>query len=174
MTDQPDKRPEDQPAPGEPAPTTPPQEPPTYSAPPPTYGTPPAAEQPGGYQSHPQAAAPAGGYSTELSPSDQRMWAMLAHLGAILFGFLAPLVVYLVQKDRGHYVREQSREALNFNITLLIAYVAVGILTVVTFGLAGILFFALIVVNIVFPVLGGLAANKGENYRYPINWRLVS
>lgn len=190
MTDQPDKRPEDEPATGEPAP--PPQEPPAYGTTPPAYGaTPPAdeppayapppaaaptpaAQQPADYQAYPQSAPGAGGYSSELSPSDQRMWAMLAHLGAILFGFLAPLVVYLVQKDRGQYVREQSREALNFNITLLIAYVVVGILTVVTFGLAGILFFALIVLNILFPILGGLAANKGENYRYPINWRLVS
>lgn len=165
MTDQnPEQRPEDAPVPEPtaaqppPMPEQPPQPPPPqqYAPPPPSYG------QQGG------------GYSTELSPADQRMWAMLAHLGAILFGFLAPLVVYLVQKDRGAYVREQSREALNFNLTLLVAYVAVGVLGVITFGIGTLLIFPLVIVNIVFPILAGVAANRGENYRYPVAWRIVS
>ncbi|MFZ5872543.1 MAG: DUF4870 domain-containing protein [Actinomycetota bacterium] len=173
MTDQnPERRPEDAPAPEPTAaqqPPTPEQPPPPQQyAPPPAYG-----QQPGGYQAYPGGAA-AGGYSTELSPADQRMWAMLAHLGAILFGFLAPLIVYLVQKDRGAYVREQSREALNFNLTLLVAYVVVAIFSVITFGIGAFLIFPLVIVNIVFPILAGVAANRGENYRYPVAWRMVS
>jgi uncharacterized Tic20 family protein len=146
---------------------------------PPAYGQAPGAQQgyeqpqqPGyqqqGYQQAPGAQQP---YSTEMSPSDQRMWAMLAHLGGILFGFLAPLIVFLVQKDRGAYVNDQSKEALNFQITLLIAYVVGSVLSIIFVGL--LILFAAWIAAIVFGIMAGLAANKGENYRYPFNIRMV-
>ena len=151
---------------------------------PPAYGQAPGAQQgyeqpqqpgfqqPGsqqqGYQQAPGAQQP---YSTEMSPSDQRMWAMLAHLGGILFGFLAPLIVFLVQKDRGAYVNDQSKEALNFQLTLLIAYVVGSVLSIIFIGL--LILFAAWIAAIVFGIMAGLAANKGENYRYPLNIRMV-
>ena len=131
-----------------------------YGQPPDQQGSPPAQGQPG--------------YGQELSPADQRMWSILGHLGGILFAFLAPLVVYLVQKDRGQYVKEQSAEALNFQITILIGYVIVTVLTIITFGLGGILYLAVWIVSIVFAIMAGLASNKGENYRYPVTLRLIS
>lgn len=182
----PERRP-GEPEPGQQPPATPPpspQEPaatpPQYgeapqSAPPP-YGQPPQpapqqyGQQPPAYGQYPSGAA-AGGYSTELSPADQRMWAMLAHLGGIILGFIAPLIVFLVYKDRGAYVKEQSTEALNFQIMLAIAYVISFILWFVIIGM--LLTFVVAIINIVFPILAAVAVNKGENYRYPINWRLV-
>jgi uncharacterized Tic20 family protein len=146
---------------------------------PPAYGQAPGAQQgyeqpqqPGyqqqGYQQAPGAQQT---YSTEMSPSDQRMWAMLAHLGGILFGFLAPLIVWLVQKDRGAYVNDQSKEALNFQLTLLIAYVVGSVLSIIFIGVF--ILFAAWIAAIVFGIMAGLAANKGENYRYPFNIRMV-
>jgi uncharacterized Tic20 family protein len=137
------------------------------------YGQPGQPGQPGPYGQYPQVG-PAQGYSQELSPADQRMWAMLAHLGGIILGFVAPLIVYLVQKDRGIFVREQSREALNFQLTLLIAYVIASVIGVITFGIGFILYLPLVVLNILLPILAGVAANKGENYRYPLTVRMVS
>ena len=171
--DQPEQPPQRPDQPQQPPPYG--QQPPPYGQQPPPYGQqpPPYGQQPGGYQAYPGAGAPpAGGYTNELSPADQRMWSMLAHLGAILFSFLAPLVVYLVMKDRGPFVREQSREALNFNITLAIGYVVGAVLTTVFIG--GLVMFALGVLNIVFPILAAIAVNKGENYRYPFAWRIVT
>ena len=49
---------------------------------------------------------------------------MLIQLGGLFFGFLAPLIGYLVLKDRGPFVRAWAATALNFQLTLLIAYVA--------------------------------------------------
>lgn len=137
-------------------PSTPPGPPP--SAYPPAQGYPP----PAGYPAPTQ----------ELSPADQRMWAMLAHLGGILFGFLAPLVVYLVQKDRGLYVREQSLEALNFQLTLLIGYVISGVLTFVVIG--AFTWILVAIAGLVLAIMAGVAANKGENYRYPVSVRMIS
>lgn len=107
--------------------------------------------------------------------SEDRTLALLTHLSGILFGFIVPLVMWLVHKDRGDkaFLNDQSKEALNFNITLLIAYAALFVLTIVTFGLAGVLYMVLWVVSIVFFVIAGMKANNGETYRYPFALRLI-
>lgn len=142
--------------------------PPGYAAPPPGYAAPP----PAGYAGAPVAGAP-------VSESDERTWAMLGHLGGIVIGFISGLIVYLVYKDRSRYLKEQGAEALNFQITIAIAYIAAfilwGILSVVTLGLAAFLpIYALPgIAQLIWGILAGLAANKHENYRYPFSIRLV-
>ena len=159
------------------------QQPPAASAQQPPYGQPPAYGQPGngqqpqyGQQQPPYGAPgypqPGAGFGQELSPSDQRMWAMLAHLSGILFSVVGPLVIWLVQKDKGLFVTEQAKEALNFQITLLIGYLAAGVLTFLIVGFF--LLFVLPVLAVVFGVLAAVASNKGENYRYPFTLRLVT
>jgi uncharacterized protein len=102
----------------------------------------------------------------QLSPADEKLWAILTHVGGILFHWLAPLIAYLVLKDRGPFVRWHTRQALNFQLTLLLAYIAGGILSIVFVGLFVIL--AAAVLNIVFGILAAMAASRGEFYRYPV------
>jgi hypothetical protein len=112
------------------------------------------------------AAAPA-----PLSDSDQRLWATLAHIGPVIIGFVAPLVIWLVYRERGQYVADQAKEALNFQITLTIAATVSAILMVVIIG-----FFLLPIVAIgglVLMIMAAIAANKGQAYRYPVTLRLV-
>ncbi len=106
---------------------------------------------------------------------DDRTVAMLTHLSGIILGFIVPLVVWLINKDKAgkDFVIDQSKEALNFNLTLLFVYIVLFVLTVITLGLASPLTFLLWVVSIVFFVLAGLAANRGERYRYPVAIRLI-
>jgi uncharacterized Tic20 family protein len=131
-----------------------------------------------GYGQQPPPPPPSGGYgapggpppvapgSGQLSQQDERMWAMLSHIGAVVLGFIAPLIVMLVQGDKSPFVRANSVESLNFQITLLI----VGIpLTIITCGIGALIF----VVGWVFEIMGGIKANGGEAYRYPVNIRLV-
>jgi len=99
------------------------------------------------------------------------MWAMLAHVGGILFVFVAPLVIWLVFKERGRFVEEQAKEALNFQITLIIGYIVGAILTIVLIGVIIVLLVWL--AAIVFGILAAVAANKGEAYRYPFAIRLI-
>lgn len=137
----------------------------------------PQGEDPSYQQPYGQAPAYRQQPGTELSPSDQRMWAMFAHLSGLAWllggwAIVPALVIFLVFKDRGIYVREQAAEALNFQITVLLAMIVSGILVLILVG-----FLLLIVVGIaaiVFAIIAGVAANKGENYRYPFNIRLVS
>ncbi|WP_375387862.1 DUF4870 domain-containing protein [uncultured Amnibacterium sp.] len=106
-----------------------------------------------------------------LSPSDERMWATLVHVGGIVIGFISPLLGYLLLKDRSAFVGENSKNALNFQITILIAYVVGGILTLVLIG--GLVLLAAWIVNIIFSIMGALAANKGQVYKYPLTIPII-
>lgn len=102
--------------------------------------------------------------------SDERTWALLAHLSALVGAFLGPLIVYLVKRDESPFVRAHAAAALNFHLswtlwTLTIVVVG-GILSVLTFGLGlFVLFPALMVIavgSVVFLVLATIKAGRGE------------
>ena len=97
--------------------------------------------------------------------------AMLCHLGGALLGFLVPLIIWLIKKDQSKFVDDQGKEALNFHITLLIGHVIGGVLICFTFGLIN---FAVWVLGIVFGIIGAMAANRGERYRYPFAIRMIT
>ena len=107
-----------------------------------------------------------------MSDSDERLWAMLGHLGGIVLGFIAPLVVWLVYRERSGFVDDQGKEALNFQIAVLIGYVVGSILSVI--GIGVIILLAVWIGSLVFAILAGVAANRGERYRYPVTLRLVT
>src|SRR5262245_57550403 len=104
------------------------------------------------------------------SDKDERTMAMLCHLGGAFLGFLVPLIVWLIKKDQSRFVDDQGKEALNFHITILIGHAVGGATICLTFGLLNL---AVYVVAVVFGVMAGIAANKGEVYRYPLNIRLI-
>jgi uncharacterized protein len=153
--------------------TTPPDPDEPYGqAPPPPPG---GYGPPGGPYQHARPPQP-GEFATGplMNDSDQRMWATLAHISGLLFGFLGPLVIYLVTKDRGRFVRSQSLEALNFQITLAIAVVVGVVLGIATLGIGFLLLPLVGVAALVLMILAAIAANRGEEYHYPLTLRLVS
>lgn len=107
-----------------------------------------------------------------MSPADEKLWATLVHIGGILFNFLPALIGYLVLKDRGPFVRQHTRSALNFQITLAIAYVVGYILVFVFIGF--IIIFAASILNLIFSILAAVAANRGESYEYPLAIKFIS
>jgi len=112
--------------------------------------------------------------STELTvpSSDDKNIATITHLGGILFSFIPALIVWLLKKDDSEYIAAQAREALNFQITLLLAQFIAYILV---FILVGFLLLGLIwLFNIVFCIIAAISTSKGENYRYPFTLRLIN
>ena len=112
---------------------------------------------------------------------DACTWAMIAHLSAIiaspltglLGGFVGPLVIWLVKKNEFAFVDDQAKEALNFQLTLLLAYAIAYVITTVSCFL---LFFVLLipfVLQIIFGIIGAIKANEGQFYRYPLNIRMI-
>jgi uncharacterized Tic20 family protein len=106
-----------------------------------------------------------------LSPSDERLWATLIHVGGIFFGFLPALIGYLVLKDRGAFIRSHTLTALNFQLTMLIGYIVGYVLLVVVIG--GLVLLAVAVVVVIFSIIAAIAANKGESYSYPLTIKLI-
>jgi uncharacterized Tic20 family protein len=131
----------------------------------------PAAPQP----QAPPAATP--------SETDERTWALLGHLSAFsafitgLGCVIGPLIVWLVKRDTMPFAGEQAKEALNFNITAIIAAFALGAFTLITLGIGALLTvplaLALFVAWFVLTIIAAVKANNGEHYRYPFSIRLV-
>lgn len=125
-------------------------------------------------------AAPQPVPAAPLTPAEDNQWASFAHLGGII-GPLPSLIIWLIFKDRGAFTNAEGKEALNFQITTVIGYVALsiinGILIVVTAGIWGLISWifplAIWVLTIVFSVQGFLAAKDGKGYRYPFALRLI-
>ena len=128
-------------------------------------------------QPSPQATLPV------TQSSEERTWAMIAHLSAfsafvtVIGCVLGPLIVWLVKRDTMPFAADQAKEALNFNITLAIAGCALVLLCIVTFGL-GILIawpvgIVLAIAWFVLTIIAAIKANEGVAYRYPFTLRLV-
>jgi uncharacterized Tic20 family protein len=138
------------------------------------YGQqPPHGQQPFG---QPQYSQPPYGQQGQPSgppmrPEDEKLWATLIHLGGILFWIVPALVGYLVLKDRGPFIREHTRVALNFQITMAIVLVASGLLSVIIIG--AITGFAAGVVIVIFSIIAAVAANRGQYYKYPLTFEFI-
>ena len=107
------------------------------------------------------------------APQDQRTMALLAHVLGIPTGFVGALIIWLINKDDSSkfFVIDQSKEALNFQITMLIAAIVSALLMIV---LIGFLLLPLVgLVSLVFSIIAAIKANNGEAYRYPFALRLI-
>lgn len=145
-----------------------PEHPYGQSPPPPPAYAPPGTPAP--YGGSPQA-------SGTMNQSDERLWGLLAHLSWIVGSIVAiaplgPLVVFLVFKDRSPFVRRHAVEALNFWISV---YIGLAVSLVLMLVIIGFVTFAVIsVAALVFSIVAAVAANRGEEYRYPFILRLIS
>jgi uncharacterized Tic20 family protein len=126
-----------------------------------------------------------------LSPHEDQLWAAVSHLGGI-FWFLPALVIFIALRKSGPKTRVESKEALNWQITFLICWLAVDLVVLVVGGiisaaasaaggsagflltiLLGAVWAALWLVNAVWSVLGFIRVNGGGSYRYPFALRFI-
>jgi uncharacterized Tic20 family protein len=104
--------------------------------------------------------------------SEDRSLAMFAHLGGLAASFAVPLVLWLVKKNSSRFVARQAREALNFQLTVLIGYLLCAVLIYICIGY--LLLAALVVYEVIVVVRATIAASQGESYRYPYTIRFLS
>lgn len=108
---------------------------------------------------------------------NERNWATIVHLSALagylfpLLVFFAPLLIWLLKRNQLPFVDDQGKEAVNFQLTMFIAFLICIplMLIVVGFILAAILG----IVDLILIVVAAINANNGKYYRYPFNWRLI-
>lgn len=112
-----------------------------------------------------------------LPSKEERNWALAAHLAAfagfvIPFGnLIGPLVVWLIKKDEMPFVADQGREALNFQITMALAFLVCMALMLVLIGL--LLIWVVAIFDLVMTILAAIKASEGQAYRYPLTLRLI-
>lgn len=99
---------------------------------------------------------------------DEKTMGILAHVLSLVAGFIGPLIIYLVKKDESAYVREQAKEALNFQLTVLIICIvlAITIIGILLIWVVGIL-------NLILIILATIKASEGKLYKYPFSIKLI-
>ncbi|WP_314644970.1 DUF4870 domain-containing protein [Rothia mucilaginosa] len=132
--------------------------------------------------SYSQAPGQPNGYV--ISSKDDQNMAMLAHLASAILSLLsfatasilAPLVMWFIYKDKPGYsfTKESARRAFNFNFSLWLVSMASWLLIILTFGILGLILWVVptvvTVLMVIFHSLAAMAANRGEQYTYPMTF----
>ena len=111
-----------------------------------------------------------------IGEKEERQWAMFAHLGTFssilvpLGNFIAPIVVWQMKKHESDFVVEQAKESLNFQITLILYFIISIPLCFIIIGFF--LIFALVIFGLIMVIVGGIKANDGIDFQYPMTLRL--
>ncbi len=116
---------------------------------------------------------------------DARMWAMICHLGGlcglipvvpVIGSVIAPLIIWQVKKDEDPFIDEQGKEALNFQISMLLYALAGSVMCAITcIGavLIPVVVGVVAIFDLVFLLIAAVKANNGEHYRYPLTIRFI-
>jgi len=131
--------------------------------------------EPASQPAAPQPAAP-------LTEAEDKQWASFAHFGNIIL-LIPALIIWLVFRARGPKTNVEGKEALNWtiNVTAIVVIgnilnLILGFIPVIGWIIALLLtlvIWAVIIVNIIFAILGGVKVNGGGSYRYPLNIRWI-
>lgn len=113
-----------------------------------------------------------------FASQQEKTFAILSHifgLGGFIFplgNVIGTLVWWLIKKDESEAVNDQGKEALNFQITVAIGWLA-GICLVPLFGLGAIVITLVSIANLIFVILAVIAVSNEQMYRYPFSLKLV-
>lgn len=103
---------------------------------------------------------------------DEKLWAMLAHLAGLagylggVLQYVAPLVIYLLYKDKSRFVAFHALQSLYFQLAVLVATIIAGAIAFVTCGFGVVLLPALLVGALVYVIIAAIKANQGEWFEY--------
>lgn len=106
---------------------------------------------------------------------EQKDLSVLAHLLGLFTGFLGPLIMYLVIDKKDKFSKENAKNALNFQFTLVVAYLVLFFMFLMSFLIMFLfifflffIIFAIIIIDIVFCIIGAVKASEGKAYKYPL------
>jgi uncharacterized Tic20 family protein len=104
-----------------------------------------------------------------VQQTEDRTLGTLVHILGLFTSWLGPLIVYLVSKDG--ITKDNARESLNFQITVMLAYIICMILAMVLIGIFMMWIVAL--VDLILCIVAAVRTSNGEAYRYPMTMRLI-
>lgn len=116
--------------------------------------------------------------ASTVMEKDARQWATIIHLSALAgllgngVGFvIVPLVIWLLKKNDHPFIDEQGKEAVNFQITMMLAFFVSLVLAIVLIGYVLMAIVGLMAV--IFPILAAMKTSEGRSYRYPLSIRVI-
>ena len=112
---------------------------------------------------------------------DARMWAMFCHLAGLgwllwwivplIGGVIGPLVVWQIKREKDGFIDEQGKEALNFQISMLLYCIVAGVLC---FACVGFVLLPIVAVaDTGLAIIASIKAGNGQHYRYPLTIRFI-
>jgi uncharacterized Tic20 family protein len=109
--------------------------------------------------------------------AEEKIWGMIAHVSTVVLSVFGPLLVILIKGKQSVWVERQAKEALNFQLTVLVLAAVLLVAGLLLFCFGGFLLWKLLaplgLVVAVLSVYAGIKANEGMLFRYPFNVRLV-
>lgn len=111
--------------------------------------------------------------NNDLFGMQPNTYCMLLHLSQLLMfgipglGLAVPIVLWAINKDKNAMVDQHGKIVLNWLLSALIYAVASAVLSVIFVG--AITMLALLVLTVVFPIIGGIKANDGILWKYPLS-----
>ena len=123
------------------------------------------------------------GVSMAVKSMNDNTWSALIHFSQFcgylvpLAGLVVPIVIWQLKKDKSKTIDLHGKIVANWMITVGILAIAIGVLS---FFLTGFPFLLLLsgalvaIPAIAFPIIGGMKANKGEAWPYPLSIRFFS
>lgn len=121
-----------------------------------------------------------------LLTSEDKLWGMLCHLGALaglscipFLNIIVPVIIWILKKDAMPYVDKNGRDSLNFQISCMIYFIGGLIICfILSFVLVGILlaivFFPLLFLFwVILTIIGAIKAYDGQDFQYPLCIRIL-
>jgi uncharacterized Tic20 family protein len=135
-----------------------------------------------------------------MEQKEEKTWGALVHLGGLIGmailsyvgNIIGALVMWLIKRNESSFIDNQGKEALNFQITLSLINVAIGLLISIRhgvwafrrlwrddwdfdlFSMSFVSLYGIVwLLNIIFSIIAAVKASNGVPYRYPISWRIV-
>ena len=114
---------------------------------------------------------------TFLQTPDEKQMGMFLHLSQLINvvipmgGIIAPIILWQVKKEEMPAIDAHGKMVVNWLISSFIYLVISGILVIVVIGFLGLL--AVAIMSVVFPIIGGIKANNGELWEYPLTIKFL-
>lgn len=107
----------------------------------------------------------------------ERDWTLYTHLSGLCWvvgipSFVGPLICWLIKKDTFSRVDLAGKEAVNFHLTMLI-FQLISVPLIFLFGLGMVTMIAIALITLIFPLVASSAASKGDDYIYPLTFRMI-
>lgn len=104
-----------------------------------------------------------------VQKTEDRTLGILVHILGLFTSWLGPLIVYLVSKDG--MTKDNARESLNFQITVMLAYLLCMVLALVLIGIF--MMWIVFIADLILCIVAAVKTSNGESYRYPMTLRLI-